>query len=109
LKTIIDEGVPRKIVSHLRGEGHDVQPFPNAWKGLTNGRLLAAMSSKGYDCLLTCDKNLMHQQNLASVHIAVVVLPTQDLATRIALVASIGDTLSRAQPGEASFVTAPND
>jgi len=40
----------------------------------TNGQLLAAADSQGFDVFLTMDKALAAQQNLAHVRLAVVVL-----------------------------------
>jgi hypothetical protein len=43
------------------------------WEDLRNGKLLAAASSS-FDVLLTVDKNMKMEQNLATLPIAVVVL-----------------------------------
>ena len=44
------------------------------WDTLKNGELLAAAEADGFDVLLTTDKNMRYQQNLAGRKIAVVVL-----------------------------------
>lgn len=48
------------------------------WAGrtLSNGALLAAMETAGFDALISCDRNLAHQQNLDRHRIAVLVLDT---------------------------------
>jgi len=43
---------------------------------LSNGDLLAAAESAGFDVLLTTDLNLRYQQNLATRRIAIVALTT---------------------------------
>jgi hypothetical protein len=43
---------------------------------LQNGALIAAAESHGFDVLLTTDKNLRYQQNLAGRRLAVVVVST---------------------------------
>ena len=46
------------------------------WADLSNGALLAAMEAAGFDVLISCDRNLAHQQNLDRHWIAVLVLDT---------------------------------
>ena len=99
MKTILDEGVPRKMVGVLRALGCAVDPLPNDWKGQENGRLLRLVGTAGYSCLLTCDKNLAHQQNLAAAGMAVVVLPTHDLATLKDIGEPIAAVVGQAQVG----------
>lgn len=104
MKTIVDEGVPRKIVFPLRGAGCSIDPFPNAWKGYKNGELLKVVAAAGYGCILTCDKNLAHQQNLNAAGLALVVLPTHDLAALLGIVDRIAQAISRASVGIALVV-----
>ena len=66
MKAIVDEGVPRRVAGLLREMGHDVSNFPDRWKGLSNRALLAQVESEGYDCLLTCDRNLHLQQTITN-------------------------------------------
>ena len=47
------------------------------WDRLRNGDLLTAAEEAGFDILLTTDKNMRYQQNLAGRRIAVVVLGKQ--------------------------------
>jgi hypothetical protein len=44
------------------------------WDELGNGELLTAAEAAGFEVLVTTDRNLRYQQNLASRRIAVVVL-----------------------------------
>lgn len=46
---------------------------------LENGALLAAAEQAGFDALVTVDKRIRHQQNLAGRRIGIVVLPTQNM------------------------------
>ncbi|RST85248.1 hypothetical protein EJC49_16575 [Aquibium carbonis] len=104
MRTIVDEGVPRRIVFPLREIGCSVDSFPNAWKGYKNGKLLKIVVEGGYGCMLTCDKNLAHQQNLKAAGLALVVLPTHDLAELIGMVDRIAQAISRASVGLALIV-----
>jgi hypothetical protein len=80
LKIVLDESVSRDVATALRAAGCSVAPFPNRWKGTKNGQLLSKIREAGYDCLLTCDKNLAYQQNLTKSPILIAVLPTQRVA-----------------------------
>lgn len=44
------------------------------WERISNGRLLKLAEEAGFDLLLTTDKNVHYQQNLADRKIAIVVL-----------------------------------
>jgi predicted nuclease of predicted toxin-antitoxin system len=47
------------------------------WDRLQNGELLNAAEAAGFDVLVTTDKNMRYQQNLAGRKIAIVVLGKQ--------------------------------
>ena len=44
------------------------------WNALENGDLLNAMQQEGFDYLITSDKNLQYQQNLAKYQIGFIIL-----------------------------------
>jgi hypothetical protein len=46
------------------------------WDTLSNGDLLVAAERAGFDVVVTADKNMRYQQNLAGRRIALVVLGT---------------------------------
>jgi hypothetical protein len=104
LKAVIDEGVPRDLVQSLRELGCDVHTFPNAWKGTKNGRLLKLVSEDGFACLITSDRNLTHQQNVARSGVAVVVLPHQFLEELEQIKDAIAAALDSVQPGSVTLV-----
>ena len=57
--------------------GHEVSTVDEAgFKGLKNGALLKAAQST-FDVLVTVDKSILHQQNLQSFQIAVLLLTAQ--------------------------------
>ena len=89
MRVLIDECVPHDIRLHL--PGHDAFTVSYlGWAGKKNGELLAAMKQAGFEVLLTVDKNLRHQQNLAAAGIAVMVLvaDSTELADLLPLMAS---------------------
>ena len=55
--------------------GHTVNNAKDfGWDTLSNGELLKAAESAGFEILLTTDKNIRYQQNLTERRIAIVVL-----------------------------------
>ena len=51
-----------------------VEAIERGWERLGNGALLDAAEAAAFEILVTADKNMRHQQNLAGRKIAVVVL-----------------------------------
>lgn len=73
MKLLLDECTPSVLKADL--VGHQVSTVEDVgFKGLKNGRLLRAAAAKNFDVLVTVDKALPSQQNLAVVGIAVLVL-----------------------------------
>ena len=72
MKLLLDECVTRHLKRDLAG--HEVHTVEDAgFKGLENGDLLKAASS-AYEVLITVDRNLPYQQNLAGMNIAILIL-----------------------------------
>lgn len=72
LKIVIDECLPRRLAKALAG--HQVWTVQQIrLNGLLNGALLRAINDD-FDVFITVDQNLVFQQNLKSVKIAVIVL-----------------------------------
>lgn len=72
---LFDHVTPQGIVRAL--SGHTVAKAKDrGWDTLSNGDLLAAAEQAGFDVLVTADKNMRYQQNLAGRGIALVVLST---------------------------------
>ncbi len=73
LKVLFDQGTPVPLRNFLKnhsvGTAHEL-----GWATLKNGELLEAAEDSEYDVLVTTDKNLQYQQNLASRKISVIVL-----------------------------------
>jgi len=70
---LFDHGTPRSIARWLHGH-MVVEAIARGWDRLANGELLRAAEEAGFDVLLTTDKNIQYQQNLAGRKIAVVIL-----------------------------------
>ena len=72
MRILLDESLPRTLAQDL--SGHEVQTVQSrGWAGVKNGELLRVASAE-FQVLLTGDQNLEHQQNIADLAIAVVVL-----------------------------------
>jgi len=73
VRVLLDNCVPRRIGRLL--EGHDVEHAARAGLAeLANGELLRAAGQLGFDVLLTVDRNLERQQNLATLPFPVIVM-----------------------------------
>ena len=72
---LLDQGTPVPLRQFL--SGHTVRTAAEQqWATLENGRLLDAAEAAGFELLVTTDKNMPYQQNLAGRRIAVVILGT---------------------------------
>jgi len=72
VRILLDESLPRPFAGLLpEHEIHTVADM--GWTGKQNGELLRLAAGQ-FDVFLTADQNLEHQQNLATLPIAVVVL-----------------------------------
>ena len=72
MKLLLDECVTRHLKRDL--SGHEVHTVEDAgFKGLENGAILKAASG-AYEVLITVDRSLPYQQNIAGLNIAILVL-----------------------------------
>ena len=104
MNAIIDEGVPLRLVRLLRDIGHDVSRFPSTWKGLKNGQLLAQLEDAGFTCLITCDRSLRFQQNLARSKLSLIVLPAQRFPDLVPYQTQIAEAFLSAEAGKVLVV-----
>ena len=73
MKLLLDENLPKRLKSDF--PEHEVYTVrEKGWNGVKNGQLLQLMLNEGFHALLTFDKNLTHQQNLAKYSLTVFVL-----------------------------------
>jgi len=71
---LFDNGTPRTLARYLINLHAVTEARARGWQELENGDLLNEAEAAGFEVLLTTDKNLSYQQNLAGRKIAVVVL-----------------------------------
>jgi len=73
VKILLDECLPRDLRVHL--VGHDCRTVPQAGlAGKTNGQLLALAERSGWQVVITMDRGMPYQQNLAGRTISLVII-----------------------------------
>ena len=71
MRILFDQGVPRGLATSLRS--HDVTEARKLkWERISNGALLTLAEGAGFNLLLTTDKNVRYQQNLADRKISII-------------------------------------
>lgn len=98
-RILLDENLPFGLV-RLLGAYQARHAIQEGWDGLANGRLLAAAESRGFDGLVTADKNLRYQQNLAGRRIGVLVLSSNYWPLIRNRAEAIGDALQDLKAGD---------
>jgi predicted nuclease of predicted toxin-antitoxin system len=94
MNILLDENIPVQLRAALSGHVVDsVNDEKVGWKGIKNGRLLTAIEG-AYDVLITADRNMYAQQNLAGRSISILVLPTNRRRDVLALRETIAKTVS---------------
>jgi hypothetical protein len=108
MRVIFDQGTPVPIRAHL--VGHSVRTTAQqGWDTLNNGDLLTVAEEAGFDVLLTTDKNLRYQQNLAERKIAIVVLGRQQWPQLRIHIQRVIEAVHAATPGSYVEVEIPSE
>ena len=103
---IFDKATPVPIRPYL--EKHTVRTAAQqGWDKLSNGDSLTAAEEAGFDILLTTDKNLRYQQNLAGRKIAIVVLGQQQWPQLEPHIKRVIEAVSAAKPSSYVEVDIP--
>jgi predicted nuclease of predicted toxin-antitoxin system len=77
MKLLLDECLPRKLKREFTE--HEVLTIYEAgFKGLKNGALLRLAGEKGFEVLVSVDKNIEHQQNKENLPLAILVLSAKN-------------------------------
>jgi predicted nuclease of predicted toxin-antitoxin system len=107
VRVLLDEQLPRQLAPLLTG--HDVRTVQQqSWAGLKNGQLLDAAEAAGFTVLVTGDRNLQFQQNLAKWQLGVVVLcgASNALEDLVPLVSAAINAIDVVRPGQVLRVEA---
>jgi predicted nuclease of predicted toxin-antitoxin system len=106
MRVLLDECVTRRLKRDF--VGHDVFTVDEArMKGFKNGRLLQA-AAEHYEVLVTVDQNLIYQQNLQALPLAVLILVARrnTYAMLQPLMPRVLQALQQIRPGEIRHIDA---
>ncbi len=106
MRVLFDQGTPAPLRHLLLGHAVSTA-FESGWSTFKNGELLAVAEAQGFQVLVTTDKNLWYQQNLASRSIAIVVLNTTSWPRIRAAANAIVAVIEDAAPGTYREVVIP--
>ena len=105
---LFDQATPVPIRPFLKG--HTVRTAAQqGWDTLQNGELLNAAEDAGFEMLLTPDKNMRYQQNLARRKIAVVVIGNPQWPVLRQHVQRVVTAVNAATPGSYTEVEIPSE
>jgi hypothetical protein len=104
-RVLLDHCVPRPFGGLLVG-CTVATAAEMGWTRLTNGELLDAAQAAGFEVLITADKNLRYQQNLATRQLAIIELPTNRLRLVAGYTAKVNALLTTISPGAFEIVPA---
>ena len=107
MRILFDNGTPNPIARTLAGHAVDFAR-QIGWHELKNGELLRRAEEAGYELLLTTDKNIFYQQNLAGRRIAIVVLGNQQWPDVRIHLDRIAAAVNAATPGSYTEVEIPH-
>jgi hypothetical protein len=95
-KVLLDENLPVKFKYRLQDACEVYTVKDKGWNALENGELITAMQKDNFDFLLTSDKNLQYQQNLAKYTMGFIVLsvPDNNYETILPLVEKIKEVIT---------------
>lgn len=105
MRVLLDECVPKRLRRDLPGFAVSTVA-DEGWLGRRNGDLLRAMVAAGFTHLVTVDRNLMFQQNVGAVGVALVVVHarTNRLVELRPLMAAVAEALPTVLPGQVVHV-----
>src|SRR5580693_2679106 len=107
MRILFDQSTPVPIRPYL--DGHTVRTATQqGWDKLKNGDLLAAAEEAGFDLLLTTDKNMRYQQNLAGRKIAILVLGQQQWPQLRPHIQRVVEAVNASTPGSYAEVDIPS-
>lgn len=106
MRILFDNGTPRGLAGYL--VGHSVEEARwRGWEELANGALIEAAELAGFELMITTDKNIRYQQNLASRKLALIVLQHSQWPMVRLVVERIAAAVAAAVPGSYIEVEVP--
>jgi hypothetical protein len=100
VRVLLDEQLPIDLAAALQGHSVDTVVH-RGWTGITNGELLRQMGAE-YDVLVTMDRGIEFQQNLAALSVGILLLraPSNRMVHLLPLVPAILEALQALKPGQ---------
>jgi len=102
VKLLLDECIPKKVKFLFSSAGHDCETVREAgFEGSSNGKLLASAEFV-FDVLITIDKNIRYQQNIAARKISILILRVRsnDISDIAPLIPKAVIALESIKPGQ---------
>jgi len=106
MRILLDHSAPAPLRHALKGY-EIVEAIDRGWERLTNGALLDAAEGAGFELMITADKNMRYQQNLAGRTIAIIVLGNAQWPVLRRYVDRVAAAVSAARPGSYIEVEIP--
>ncbi len=98
MRILFDHSTPAPL-RRLLGDHSITEAIEMGWHRLSNGKLLSAAEDAGFDVLITADKNIRYQQNLAGRRIAIIELGNSRWPIVQLYTDRIVEALTRITPG----------
>lgn len=109
IRVLLDECIPVGLRREIPGfEVRAVREI--GWASKSDGELLRSAEAE-FDVFVTVDRNLVHQQNLSGIRLAIVVMLAYGNSLRMLrpLVPELIPALEAIQPGQVVFIRTPPD
>jgi len=106
MRILLDHNVPAPMRYWLTE--HQVETtYELGWAELRNGELLRMAEGAGFDLLITSDKSIRYQQNVADCKLAFAVLSTNDWTEIRKWKSVVVDRISQMAPGTFTEIEIP--
>jgi hypothetical protein len=106
IRILLDQNAPfglRRLLTR-----HDVATAAGlGWSTIQNGDLIRAAEEAGFAVLITCDRNIRHQQNLVGRQLALIELTTNQWVTIRDNFANVLSVVETARPGSYATIRLP--
>ena len=101
MKILIDECLPDELKESVAAMGHECQTARRAGYGSKKNGELLALAEGQWDVLLTSDRNIKYQQNMAGRTVSILILRAKSnrLKDLLPLMPACAEALLSIQPG----------
>lgn len=107
MKILFDHNTPAPLRNYLPEHSVDTA-VENGWDELVNSALLDRAENNAYDVMITGDKSMPDQQNLATRHLGFIILPTNNWNYVRYVVNAIRVELATIRPGDVVYIPWPS-